>query len=172
MLSTFNNERFLYDTYTKIINSEDFIKRSNKEQEIIKEKFDKACKCVAFLEVFCEKWRHPDTASASPIQQKQEDLGGIDMRHLVKNTTIENRDRPLRGQSLFSEAPSGIDLKELREIQRLIQAGIIPAIKRLEECRGACSNEALLSCIVDILRIEEERVTQTEAGLKNLLASL
>ncbi len=102
-------------------------------------------------------------------------LGGIDMRYLAKNTVIENRDSPLRGQSLFSskgQSPSGTDPKELEEIQRLIQAGIIPATRRLEECSKSCQADALLSCIADILRIEEERVTPTEAGLKNLLASL
>jgi len=109
-----------------------------------------------------------DTKSASP-------LGGIDMRHLAKNTVIERKGDPSPQASVYQGrlgASSPSNNKELEEIQRLIQAGIIPTTKRLEECRGACSAEALLSCIADILRIEEERVTETEAGLKNLLASL
>ncbi|MFA4843290.1 MAG: hypothetical protein WC658_05615, partial [Candidatus Omnitrophota bacterium] len=102
---------------------------------------------------------HHKEAGSSP-------LGGIDMRHLAKNTVIEKQGLAPKGTvPVFAT-------KELEEIQRLIQAGIIPATRRLEECRGACSSEALLSCIADILRIEEERVTETEAGIKNLLASL
>lgn len=136
---------------------------------------------VAFIN---ERFKEVDGAAnpaASPLQKNRDDLGGIDMRHLAKNTVIENRDSPLpplirrrasRGQSLFSESPVVTDPNELQEIQRLIQAGIIPSVKRLEECRGSCSAESLLSCIADILRIEEERATATGKDLKNFLVML
>ncbi|TAM42288.1 response regulator, partial [bacterium] len=157
-------------------------KRLGKCKKIISEVFQLSGKFIGasensiyWLRDFSLGWLPKRMKEISGEDTGSSPLGGIDMRHLAKNAIIENRDSPLRGQSLFSSAgrsASGTDPNELQEIQRLIQAGIIPATKRLEECRGACSAEALLSCIADILRIEEERVTPTEAGLKNLLASL
>ncbi|MHB8155584.1 MAG: ATP-binding protein, partial [Candidatus Omnitrophota bacterium] len=124
-----------------------------------------------------------DGSTKLAINSGHTDVGGIDMRTLALQMRIEKKEivSPPSGARNDTEGAAppndteGAALAmtsspELQEIQRLIQAGIIPATKRLEECRGACSANALLSCIADILRIEEERVMPTDAGLKNLLA--
>lgn len=114
----------------------------------------------------------PARPVSSPMQESQDDLGGVDMRHLAKNTIVENSgDSSPRASVSKNRLGTGSPYanKELEEIQRLIQAGIIPSIKRLQECRHSCSAEDLLSCVADILRMEEERAAATEPDLKNLL---
>jgi hypothetical protein len=70
--------------------------------------------------------------------------------------------------------------KELFDIQRMIEGGIIPSCQRLKEfLEASCTSadckvrmQKILSCIADILRLEEERVCQTAPELKQMLVLL
>ena len=62
----------------------------------------------------------------------------------------------------------------------MIQAGIIPSSQRLREYLQACWQkqdfnqevDKVLSCLADILRLEEEKILPTEPSLKELLILL
>ena len=111
-------------------------------------------------------------ASFQASNNSSSPLGGIDMRLLGKKMIIENRDSPLERVVNSQGGDSPYFSKELEEIQRLIQAGIIPSTERLEECRKTCQADELLSCIADILRMEEERDLPAEGQMKELLVKL
>lgn len=110
----------------------------------------------------------------------QEDKGGIDLRSL-----------PIVTQSMTLASSSGITPgtinasnvnldQEWQQIKNMLHAGIIPSIDRIREYLVlSCKSEdcqaridKALSCIADILRIEEERCFVTEAALKQLLVLL
>jgi len=84
-----------------------------------------------------------------------------------------NISTPLRGESLR------IDLdQEWKEIQKLVEAEIIPSTDRIKEyiqlscLKGNSDMQKVVSCIADILRLEEERCSSTEAMLKDILVVL
>ncbi|MCX5697065.1 MAG: hypothetical protein NTU54_03710, partial [Candidatus Omnitrophica bacterium] len=70
--------------------------------------------------------------------------------------------------------------KEWQEMQKILQAGIIPSSQRLKEylmasCTSSdCQEQVnkILSCIADILRLEEERCCNTDAALRQILVLL
>ncbi|MCX5703315.1 MAG: hypothetical protein NT066_02320, partial [Candidatus Omnitrophica bacterium] len=68
--------------------------------------------------------------------------------------------------------------QELGEIQRLVGAGITPSAERIKEyvqvscLKGNPDMQKLVSCIADILRLEEERCWSTDATLKDILVVL
>jgi signal transduction histidine kinase len=104
-------------------------------------------------------------------------LGGIDFRAL-----------PITAQPVISAAPtfnlphlSKINLsQEWEEINRMLKAQIIPSAERLKEyLQAACLKDDLdscrddmLSCIRDILRMEESNYAQVDPSLKRLLVLL
>jgi len=120
-------------------------------------------------------------SSAVEVDRK----GGIDLRALPIVTQPMNmpalkgaspisfRDSPLRGQSLNLD-------NEWREIQNMLNAGIIPSSERIKEYLQSCCQredisqeiDKVLACLVDILRLEEERVSLTEPELKEILVLL
>ena len=142
-----------------------------------------------------------DASTSLSIDSRTGEPGGIDFRTLpvvTQPALINNpflRDSPLpvfdnslrpstslgtpfgrRGQSL-----PNINLDtEWQQIQKMLNAGITPSTERIKEYVQACSQSAnineeidkVLSCIADILRLEEESCLPTEAGLKELLVSL
>ncbi len=83
------------------------------------------------------------------------------------------RDSPLRGQSLNLDA-------EWEEIENMLNAGIVPSTDRIKEHLQSCCQEKdfnqeidnVLSCVADILRLEEERVASTDSALKEVLVLL
>jgi len=86
----------------------------------------------------------------------------------------------LSGEVLFKAIPN-LDLtKEWQEIERLVNSGIIPSTQRIKEyLLGCCQNGGLekeidkvLSCIAEILRLEEEQLVNTEPALKEILILL
>jgi SAM-dependent methyltransferase len=110
--------------------------------------------------------------------------GGIDF-HGLPIVTQPAPQAPLPAQRLTVNGPrltQGVaDLQgEWQQIQRMLQAKIIPSNQRLKEyLMSVCSNEncqreldKVLACIADILRIEEERCYGTEAALKEMLVLL
>ena len=74
-------------------------------------------------------------------------------------------------------SPTDVD-QELREIEKLIEAGITPSTERIKEyvasscLKGNPDTQKVVSCIADILRLEEERCYSTEATLKDILVVL
>ena len=107
--------------------------------------------------------------------------GGIDFRSLPRA-----RQGAAQGQSPIHSVPIAmmgtvplLDA-ERREIERMLSAGIVPSTQRLKEYLQACCGngavekeiDKLLSCIADILRLEEERCADTEGALREILALL
>jgi hypothetical protein len=126
--------------------------------------------------------------SSSPIQVSGK--GGIDFRGLpivtqpggfsspllLRDSPLQSRKVDERGQSL-----SNVNLHESwRQIQNMLQAGIIPSSERIREYLQACCSredsdkeiDKVLACIADILRLEEERCEATDSALKEMLVLL
>jgi hypothetical protein len=69
---------------------------------------------------------------------------------------------------------------EGKQIQRMVDSGIIPSSDRikdyLDECcqngGAAVDMDKVLSCIADILRLEEEQLRPTEEALRQILVLL
>jgi len=117
-----------------------------------------------------------DEESSSPAQDK----GGIDFRALP--VTVQ---APAAGPALSSITASAsllnIDPDEsLLQIRNMLKAGIIPSSERIKEYLQSCclrhemgrEMEEILSCIADILKMQEERVMTTEPSLKEMLSLL
>ena len=73
----------------------------------------------------------------------------------------------------------GIDVsRELGDIQRMVNAGISPSGERIKEyvqassVQGNLDIDKVISCISDILRLEEERCCATESQLRDILVVL
>jgi hypothetical protein len=91
---------------------------------------------------------------------------------------------PLGRQDIAMSGSVPVDLAELdkdwRQIENMVKAGIIPSCQRLKEylqasCTGPGCQERIdkvLSCIADIFRLEEERVSSTDQALREVLVAL
>ncbi|MBU1727291.1 MAG: hypothetical protein KJ880_06660, partial [Candidatus Omnitrophica bacterium] len=108
--------------------------------------------------------------------------GGIDLRALPIVTQpgtvpAANLSGALRGLSLKPEVALS---PELKEIQAMIDAGITPSAERIREyLLSCCSKDSfaqeannVLSCISDILRLEEEKCCATDSSIKEFLVLL
>ncbi|MDP2941363.1 MAG: metallophosphoesterase [Candidatus Omnitrophota bacterium] len=143
----------------------------------------------------------PVPAAAAPIASAQ-GPGGIDLRAMPIVTqpvpagktpdagvgllpSIQRTEQPLPAPASRAGwgrqgAPSTDLPSEWQEIQRMIGAGIIPSNQRIKEyllsiCdKDDCLPEIdqVLSCLADILRLEEERCSDTDAPLKEILVLL
>jgi len=120
-------------------------------------------------------------ASQNPlsIDSQEGKRGGIDFRGLPI-TTQPVLSTPAMNAPAFRPL-SNINLDESwQQIENMLKAGIIPSSSRLKEYLGACCAkdnidgeiDKVLSCIADILRLEEERCLPTEAALKDILVLL
>ncbi len=111
--------------------------------------------------------------SSSPI-------GGIDFRALP---AVIQPVPVFKGQFPAGTAPI-IPLAELNkeweQIENMLNAGIAPSTDRIKDYLAACcassaiNQEAdkVLSCLADIMRMEEDRVESTEPALKQILSLL
>ena len=124
--------------------------------------------------------------SSSPLKKNESvtpvvnNKGGIDLRALP----IVTQPMPAMPGVNLSAPPlsqHNINLdNEWQEIENMLNAGIIPSCERIKEyleasCKSQdCSTriDNVLSCLADILRLEEERVASTEPVLKELLVLL
>jgi len=123
---------------------------------------------------------HPDNAmisneqvTSSPVSDK----GGIDFRALpIINRPISTAIPKLSVADL--NRLNNIDLNsEWAEIQNMMNSGIIPSSERIKEyVLASCLKQSLgcqmvkvLGCIADIMRMEEDRVSDTDAELKDIL---
>ena len=68
--------------------------------------------------------------------------------------------------------------KEWEEIQHMLNVGIIPSMQRIKEYLLICYqrqdfhpeiDDKVFGCLVDILRLEEERASQTEPAIREFL---
>jgi len=125
----------------------------------------------------------PETPSGPGAAKTQKDngRGGIDFSGNMPIMT-----QPIPGRLAVPPAispqreVSSELIKKWQEIQRLLQADIMPSPERLREylqdCyAGGCIDreiDKVLGCIADILRKEEERSCLTEAALKEILVAL
>jgi len=105
--------------------------------------------------------------------------GGIDFRRM-----------PVSGQPLLKPLPTGIggplagiNIKQDEEwlqIQKMIQAGIIPSNERIKEYFADCCGrdnmnqemDKIIVCVAEILKLEEERCMVTSEGIKDFLVLL
>ena len=70
--------------------------------------------------------------------------------------------------------------KDWLEIQRMLKAGIIPSSQRIKDYLFKCCKEGyveaeidkVLGCVAQILRLEEERVEETDGPIQELLVLL
>ncbi len=125
--------------------------------------------------------KNKTNASSSLISDK----GGIDLRALPITTQPINlglisanlRDSPQKTGTV----PSDRELKEeWARIENMLAAGLIPSSERIKEYLQSCCQkqdynqeiDKVLSCIADILRLEEERVASTDSALKEVLVLL
>ncbi len=126
------------------------------------------------------------TRSSSPVQEKIVDSqpngkGGIDFRAL-----------PIVTQPMISPTLGAVPLKnpviaapvalgkEWQEIEDMINGGIIPSSERIKDYLSKCCKEdclegeidRVLACVAQILRLEEERVVETDSSVQQLLVLL
>ena len=117
--------------------------------------------------------------TSSPLMPQELSPGGIDFRALPIVTQAMSNLRLSASSSLsLSQLNSINPNKELQEIQKMVEAGIIPSTDRIKEyvqascLKGNPDVQKVVSCIADILRIEEERYSPTNPTLKDILVVL
>ncbi|MBI5144836.1 MAG: hypothetical protein HZA27_01465 [Candidatus Omnitrophica bacterium] len=88
---------------------------------------------------------------------------------------------PSLGSGLPAVAVPAVELdKEWAQIQNMVNAGIIPSVERIKDYLEVCCSrddagnqiDKVLSCIADMLRLEEEQVIPTDKALRDLLVLL
>lgn len=119
--------------------------------------------------------------ASSPIEERKkvsDTTGGIDFRALpIVTQAMSNLSLNASRIPLSSLESINLD-QELGEIQRLVGAGIIPSAERIKEyvlvtcLKGNSDMRKVVSCIADILRLEEERCCSSDATLKDILVVL
>jgi len=117
-----------------------------------------------------------DNVGSTPVKASGEAtfaFGGIDFRTLPAVTqAISNLG--LSDLPLARFRNMNLDIEQ-QEIERLVNAGIMPSSERVKEYAQASFSQGgkdirkVASCIMDILRLEEERCCQTEPILKDIL---
>lgn len=118
---------------------------------------------------------------ASSSIDKTNDLdtkGGIDFRTLPI-VTQAMRNLSLNTSRIPLSRIKSINLdQELKEIKGLVGAGIIPSAERIKEyvqiscLKGNSNMQKVVSCIADILRLDEECCCSSDATLKDILVVL
>jgi len=117
-----------------------------------------------------------ENAETSILKDQRDKKGGVDFRALPIITQPLNTPKinmPLNRLDNFQADPEWI------EIQNMVDAGIIPSGQRIKDYLQSCCQKkengeisAVLNCIADILRIEEERVSATDPEFKDMLILL
>jgi hypothetical protein len=123
-----------------------------------------------------------EISSASTDRNAPEKTGGIDLRSLPMVT------QPVPSLGTVPLINPGIPLagtvpandKEWQQIENMLLGGLTPSTERIKEYLLACCARnnfrndftKVLTCIADILRLEEERLVYTEGSLKELIVLL
>ncbi len=123
-----------------------------------------------------------DPASSSALQNKP---GGIDLTALPIVTQSALNQPLITNMPIASSALNlNINLEnELKQIQAMVNAGIMPSSERIREYALASSSlqkeegyaqeiGRILGCIAEILRLEEDRGVSTALALKEMLILL
>jgi hypothetical protein len=113
-------------------------------------------------------------------QPKDNKLGGIDFRNLPIVTQAAGSLSANIGSSSINRFNSINLNSEWRDIENLVNSGITPSAERIKEyVQASCYKgnvdrdiDKIISCISDILRIEEERYSSTDPTLKDILVVL
>jgi SAM-dependent MidA family methyltransferase len=120
-----------------------------------------------------------DRQAGNKIVAYRSTPGGIDFRALPITSQPA-----LINQKVNANTIPPIPLAELNsewiQIENMLAAGITPSSERIKEYLQSCSQkqdfnqdiDKVLSCIADMLRLEEERVVSTDLSLKEMLALL
>ena len=112
--------------------------------------------------------------ASSPVVEKK---GGIDFSTLpIINQPMQNIPQALSRPALrpgmsLTAVNTG---KEWQEVENMLNAGIMPSAQRIKDYISIsnCSEkeiDKILLCIAGIFRIEEDKVTESEPVLKDLL---
>lgn len=113
------------------------------------------------------------TQSSSPLKP-----GGIDFRAIPMITQPMGNLAGLNFNLPKLSNLQNINLEtELNQIQGMVRAGIIPSGDRLKEYIAACYQkgelqkhlDGIVACLVDICKLEEEQVSESQAALKESL---
>jgi len=106
--------------------------------------------------------------------------GGIDFRNLpIVTQAISNIQLTLHRMSLSKARSIDLD-KEWRDIQSMVKARISPSAERIKEyvqlmaLKGGTEEqkEEVISCIAQILRLDEEECCASDSGFKDILVLL
>ncbi|MDD5116550.1 MAG: hypothetical protein PHW98_05765 [Candidatus Omnitrophica bacterium] len=114
-------------------------------------------------------------SSIPPGGQEAGTLGGIDLRRI--NSVMAGQPKAAEDPALAGETVIPND-EELIQVQRLINAGIIPSYERMREYIGHCGKNVksrlnrIFSCVSGIFRLEEENGISADKEFIGLLASL
>jgi hypothetical protein len=115
-----------------------------------------------------------------PDNPSGDDKGGIDFRFLpIVNQSMDSLKASLRAMSQSNLQRISLT-QEWSSIERLVNAGITPSAERLEEYFAASNLKGnldsdrakIVSCISDILRMEEQDYSATDQTLKDILVVL
>lgn len=116
------------------------------------------------------------TSVSSPVDTK----GGIDFRSLpIVTQAVGNLSANIGNFSINRLSSINLDT-EWQQIENLVNSDIIPSAERIKEyVQASCYKERVnrdidkvISCISDILRIEEEHYSSTDPTLKDILVVL
>jgi len=108
------------------------------------------------------------------------DKGGIDFRSLpIVTQPVNPALRPQLSPQLSGKGTLELS-EEWKEIDRMLKAGITPSIERIKDyITASCSAgdaakdlDKALSCIADILRLQEDQLIPTDRALEELLVLL
>ncbi|MDD5282008.1 MAG: metallophosphoesterase [Candidatus Omnitrophica bacterium] len=134
---------------------------------------------VKYTLYFSDKNSNTQINSASPVYNEGQRTGGIDFRALP----IARQPALIKqkvNESFIHSIPLAQLNSEWLQIENMLAAGITPSSERIKEYLQSCCQkqdfkpdiDKILSCIADILRLEEERVSSTDISLKEMLALL
>jgi len=120
----------------------------------------------------------PKRVSSPLIAPKLDAKGGIDFRTLpIVTQALSNLRLNASRISLGRLESINLD-QELKDIQKMIGVGITPSAERIKEyvqlscLKGNPDIKKVVSCIANILRLEEERCCSSDVMLKDMLIVL
>ncbi|TAN62384.1 hypothetical protein EPN16_01610 [bacterium] len=129
------------------------------------------------VEQFRELQQQDVSSAPSPISSEISDKGGVDFRALPIVNQPVNSGMPGLSEGYLNGLNNADLDSEWVEIQNMVNAGIIPSNERIKEyilasllkANFSSQTDEVLGCIADIMRMEEDRVSDADAQLKDML---
>ena len=118
--------------------------------------------------------------SSSPVADQVKTTGGIDFRFLpIVTQSMDSLKASIRTMPQASLERINLT-QELSDIERLVNSGITPSAERIKDYLAAScfkgnldsDMDKIVSCISDILRMQEETCCATDPTLKDILVVL